>query len=94
VLAVLWTPADDAVTWMNTGQALESVLLHARAEGLSASFLNQPIEVPELRAQLATTLGLAGYPQIVLRLGYAEDVPPAPRRTLREMLVMHKAGHP
>jgi hypothetical protein len=79
---------------MQTGQALQSVLLHARTENVWASFLNQPIEVPELREQLATLLGLAGFPQILLRLGYGEEVPPTPRRTVREMLVMHKAAHP
>jgi hypothetical protein len=94
VLAVLWTPADDPATWLNTGQALQSVLLHARAENVWASFLNQPIEVPELREQLATTLGLAGFPQILLRLGYGDDVPPSPRRAVREMLIMHKAARP
>jgi len=94
VLAVLWTPSDDPVTWLNSGQALQSVLLHARSEDLWASFLNQPIEVPELRAQLATMLGLAGFPQILLRLGYGEEVAPTPRRTVRETLVMHKTAHP
>ena len=93
VLAVLWTPEDDAATWLNTGQALQSLLLHARSENLWASFLNQPIEVPELRAQLASMLGLAGYPQILLRLGYGEEASPTPRRTVRDVLVMHKTTH-
>jgi len=94
VLAVLWTPQDDPATWLNTGQALQSVLLHARIENVWASFLNQPIEVPELRTQLASMLGLAGFPQILFRLGYGDDVPPTPRRTVRDVLVMHKAAHP
>ncbi|HOY58048.1 MAG TPA: nitroreductase family protein [Verrucomicrobiota bacterium] len=93
VLAVLWTPEDNAPTWLNTGQALQSLLLHARSENLWASFLNQPIEIPELRAQLASMLGLAGYPQILLRLGYGEETPPSPRRTVRELLMMHKTAH-
>ena len=47
----------------------------------------------ELRAQLASMLGLAGYPQILLRLGYGEETPPSPRRAVRELLVMHKTAH-
>jgi hypothetical protein len=94
VLAVLWTAQDDPVSWLGTGQALESVLLHARTDDVWASFLNQPIEVPELRERLASALGLSGFPQILLRLGYGPEVAPAPRRSVREVLIMHKTGHP
>ena len=48
-LVILCTDADDPRTWLQAGQALQRVLLHAHANGLSASFLNQPIEVESLR---------------------------------------------
>jgi hypothetical protein len=37
---------------------------------VAVSFLNQPIEVPELRAELRELLG-TGAPQLLARLGYS-----------------------
>jgi hypothetical protein len=47
VLAVLGTNGDTPQDWLCAGQALARVLLRARAEGVWASYLNQPIEVAE-----------------------------------------------
>lgn len=93
VLAVLWTPDDTPQDWLRAGQALQGVLLRARGEDVWASFLNQPIEVPELRSNLAAALGINGYIQILLRLGYGPEITPTPRRSPREMLIKHKAAH-
>ncbi len=93
VLAVLGTERDDPPSWLRTGQALQRVLLTARADHVWASFLSQPIEVPELRPKLGEIAGRAGYPQVLLRLGYGPDVSPAPRRSPRQMLLIHRHGH-
>lgn len=87
VLAVLGTEEDGPLPWLAAGQAMARILLHAQAEGVSASFLNQPIEVPELRPQLAQWVGRADFPQVLLRLGYGSPVPPTPRRALKEFLL-------
>lgn len=79
VLAVLGTLSDEPRAWLNTGQALARVLLRACAEGVRASFLNQPIQVPELRAELAAIVK-AGVPQMMFRLGYGFHSRPTPRR--------------
>ena len=89
VLAVLGTEQDDPRAWLQAGQALERVLLHAQANGISASFLNQPIEVETLRPQLASLIGCSGFPQVLLRLGYGPDTPPTPRRSVRSLLIKH-----
>ena len=49
VLAILGTNSDEPTEWLKAGLALESMLLLARPENICSSFLNQPIEVPELR---------------------------------------------
>jgi hypothetical protein len=87
VLAVLCTDEDTTHDWLVAGQALERVLLRATAEGIAASYLNQPIEVPELRPRLSQALGHAGVPQLVLRLGYGRPVRPTPRRPLASVLI-------
>ena len=56
------------------------MLLRASAEGVAASFLNQPVEVPALRLQVAALLPQPGFPQVAVRLGDGPQVPPAPRR--------------
>ncbi len=87
LLAVLGTPGDSVRDWLAAGQALEHVLLRAEMEGVRASFLNQPIEIPESRPRLAALVGRKDYPQILLRVGYAEAARPTPRRPVEEVLV-------
>jgi len=87
VLAVLGTEGDTAAEWLAAGQALARVLLRARAEGIWVSFLNQPIEVPELRPRLRTAIRQSGFPQLLLRMGYGPEVRPTPRRPVEEALV-------
>lgn len=84
-LLVLGTLGDETGDWLDAGQAMERVLLQATASGLSASFLNQPLEIPELRHELATLLRHEGYPQMVLRMGYGAEVLPTPRRRLDDV---------
>ena len=82
LVAVLLTAADSADDWLRGGQALMRVLLAAADDGYFASYLNQPIDLPELRQQLRDELGLDGRPQLVLRLGRPSEPlpPPTPRR--------------
>jgi hypothetical protein len=87
VLAVLGTQTDTPVEWLSAGQALGRVLLRARAEGVYASYLNQPIEVPELRPRLRDVVGATGLPQLLLRVGYGPEVRPTPRRSVNEVSV-------
>jgi hypothetical protein len=87
VLAVLGTFADTWGDWFAAGQAVEKILLYAQTEGISGSFLNQPIEIRALRSQLRDLLGQIGFPQLVIRLGYGPPVPPTPRRSVSEVLV-------
>ena len=63
------------------------MLLWAQAEGVSASFLNQPIEVPELRPRLRDVIGKTSFPQLLMRIGYGPEVKPTPRRTVEEVLI-------
>lgn len=81
VVAVLHTPGDRPEDWLRGGQALMHVLLAAAAEGYAASYLNQPLELPGLRQQLRDEVRLAGWPQLILRLGRpAGTLPPQPSR--------------
>lgn len=86
MLAVLCTVDDGKYDWITTGRALARVALTATAAGYSLSFLNQAVEVPPLRRQLANALGEHRRPQLIMRLGRAPDVPETPRRPLADVL--------
>ncbi|TDV11369.1 Acg family FMN-binding oxidoreductase [Paraburkholderia caballeronis] len=92
LIVCLATGSDDREAWLATGQALERVLLAAASAGLTASYLNQPIEVPGLREQLPALVGLqpSANAQLLLRVGRGPDVPRgvphSPRRALDEVV--------
>lgn len=83
--AILWTDGDHPLDWLRAGMALEAVLLRATVLGASASFLNQPLELPATRARLRHDLALPGFPQMILRLGVGADGAPSPRRSVEDV---------
>jgi hypothetical protein len=85
-IAVLSTPHDDRPDWVRAGQALQRVLLVATAAGVSASFLNQPLEQEDMRWLVRSPTAGLGHSQMILRLGYGDEVPPTPRRPLDDMV--------
>ncbi|HYF27476.1 MAG TPA: hypothetical protein VD931_17155 [Baekduia sp.] len=87
VLALLATHRDDPRSWLRAGQALQRLLLTAAASGLQASFLNQPVQVADLRPQACALLDTQGVAHLVLRLGRpAKRLAPAPRRPVHDVL--------
>ncbi|USD35763.1 hypothetical protein [Ferrimonas sp. SCSIO 43195] len=82
LLLALSTDADTPRLWLDTGRALQRLLLAANHHGYQASFLNQAVQVPELRDELSGLLE-GSRPQIVLSLGVpASELAPSPRRPL------------
>jgi nitroreductase len=81
-VAILSTAHDKPIDWVRAGQALERLLLEATAAGVSASFLNQPLEHESLRRLVASPTTGIGHSQMIVRLGYGPDVPVTPRRPL------------
>ena len=86
-LAVFSTADNVPQTWLNTGRALSDVLLALTADDLTASFLNQPIEVTGLRPPLADAAGITGVPQLLMRFGYGETGRPTVRRSVEDVML-------
>jgi hypothetical protein len=78
---------DNNEGWLAAGLGLQRLLLIATKEGYSTSYLNLPIEVPDLRKRLASELSIAGYPQLLLRVGRGLPVPHSPRRPIADVLI-------
>jgi nitroreductase len=89
VVAVLATATDDPVARLCAGEATGVVLLTATALGLSTCPLTEPLEIHSTReAVRSIVLGDDGYPQLLLRIGWApinaDPLPPTPRRPLED----------
>ncbi|GAB2759083.1 NAD(P)H nitroreductase [Salinifilum aidingensis] len=67
---VFSTPGDDPREHFQAGEALQRVWLEAARLGLVGSVMTQPLRLSEVRDGLRGALGLAGEPQVLLRLGY------------------------
>ncbi|MEJ2853698.1 MULTISPECIES: Acg family FMN-binding oxidoreductase [unclassified Saccharothrix] len=85
LIVVLCSYYDGPLAEVQTGQALQRVLLTATTLGLSASFLSQAIEVRAVRDELRRSLG-GVVPQAVLRIGFGTPVAPTPRRAVDQLL--------
>jgi len=87
LVVVLGTHGDGPRDRLIAGMALEHVLLHAAGHGLQACFLNQPIQVGELRMHVASLLDRPCFPQVIVRLGHpGNPAEPTPRRPLADVI--------
>jgi nitroreductase len=84
-VAILCTTGDSPRDWLGAGQAMERVLLTATVRGVANTPITAPTEQPALRSQLGDEY-LRQVPQVILRLGYGNPVPPTPRRPIAEVV--------
>ena len=84
---VVASERDHKSAWVRTGQVYERLALQMTALNIKSAFLNQPIEVAEIRSQFQTAIGLGGaLPQLLLRFGYGEALPRSVRRPVEQVL--------
>lgn len=86
------TDDDGELSWLRAGEATSAALLAATRLGLAPTQLSQAVEIESSRAQLRRgVLNDAGYPQLILRVGWpasgAEELAPTVRRELRSVLL-------
>jgi nitroreductase len=87
----LGTRDDDNVSRLRAGEATSAVLLTATALGLASCPITEPLEIKEIRDEVAADVfGTSGYPQMLLRIGWApvnaEPLPATPRRALSDVV--------
>lgn len=86
-VAVFFGQRDDREHWALAGRACQRFALQATALGLKHAFINQPVEVPSLRPELAELVGMVGRrPDIVMRFGYGPLLPYSARRPVAAVL--------
>jgi nitroreductase len=86
-IAVFVSERDDKDHWVRAGRACQRFALQATALGLKHAFINQPVEVANLRPELAALVGMPGRrPDIVMRFGYGPALPFSARRPVEAVL--------
>lgn len=88
VVAVVHSERDDIPHWIEAGRCYERLALQATALNLRTAFINQPVEVPALRAQFAAFLGIGDRrPDFIVRIGHGPEMPWSRRRPVESVLV-------
>ena len=85
---VIASTTDDEASWVRVGQVYERLALEMTALNLKLAFLNQPMEVPEVRRQFGSALSLGqASPQLLVRYGHADPMPRSLRRPVKQVLL-------
>lgn len=84
---VIASAAEDKAAWVRTGQVYERLALTMTALGIKSAFLNQPIEIADVRSKFQQALGLdTARPQLLVRYGYAPAMVSSLRRPVEEVI--------
>lgn len=91
-IAVIFSEQNDPKHWIEAGRCYQRLALQAAAVDLRTAFINQPIEVSDLRPRFAHYLGLGERrPDLVVRIGHAPLEPKSLRRPLDDVIVDNRA---
>ena len=91
VMLALGTRTDDRLAQLRAGEATSLVLLTATSVGLASCPVTEPLELADTREAVRSEIfGGSGYPQMLLRVGWApinaDPLPATPRRELSEFV--------
>ncbi|AKN17833.1 hypothetical protein MHAE_07129 [Mycobacterium haemophilum DSM 44634] len=91
VVLALGTKDDSTLARLRAGEATSLVLLSATALGLASCPVTEPLEIVETRnAVQVEVFGISGFPQVLLRIGWApvnaDPLPSTPRRPLADVV--------
>jgi hypothetical protein len=87
-VAVFIGDKADKDHWVRVGRCFQRFALQATALGIRHAMINQPAEVPAIRAEFAEWLGISGQrPDLVVRFGHAPPMPMSMRRSARAVIV-------
>jgi nitroreductase len=90
LVGLISAPADDRISQVRTGQALERVWLHATAMGIALQPMSQTLEIPSLRGELTRLIPETGWiPQQMFRIGYPprHALQHTPRRLVDDVML-------
>src|SRR5271165_7466796 len=91
VVLALGTKDDNMLARLRAGETTSLMLLSATALGLASCPVTEPLEITETRDAVQTAVfGVSGFPQMLLRIGWApanaDPLPATPRFRLGEVV--------
>lgn len=87
-VVVFVSDKNEPAYWAEAGRRSQRFALQATALNLKHAYINQPVEVPVIRKQFATFLGIGDLrPDLVMRFGYGPELPKSLRRPIERVIV-------
>lgn len=87
-VAIFVTGGNDKRSWVEAGRAYQRFALRAETLDIRSAFINQPVEVPGLRREFESWLGLTQErAQLAVRFGHGPKLPYSLRRPVQDVLV-------
>ncbi len=87
-IAIFTSDSNHEENWIEVGRCYERFALLATSLGIRNAFLNQPIEVPTLKHQFETFLGLGDQrADLIVRFGRGRLMPRSLRRPLDAVII-------
>ena len=87
-VAVFVGDKADQEHWVRVGRSFERFALMATTLGIRHSMINQPIEVPSVRAEFARWLSIGDQrPDLAVRFGFGSPMPMSLRRSVKSVIV-------
>ena len=79
---------NNIESWIKSGRSYQRFALQATALGLKHAFINQAVEVPKVRKQLAQYLNIgARRTDLLIRFGYGTELPKSLRRPINDVII-------
>lgn len=86
-ILLFYTVENNPTSWVRLGRSFERLALTLTRLGLKNAHHNQPCEIPSFRSKFRQAFGPEiAFPQLLVRIGYAEALPQSPRRELEEVV--------
>ncbi|MCA1760982.1 MAG: hypothetical protein LC658_14545 [Bacteroidales bacterium] len=73
-VAMFTTQNNTILDWVKTGIAFQRFALTYTKMGLSHSYINLPCQINQVRDKMINEMGLNGFPQLLIRLGYSQKM--------------------
>ena len=86
-VALFTSQKDSIEDWIKTGMTFQRFALTVAKLGLNHSYINLPCQINQVRDKMMKDLGLAGFPQLIIRLGYSQKMHFSFRRRIDEVIL-------
>ena len=87
MLVMFTSRNNDILSWVKTGIFFQRFALTCTKLGLSNSYINLPCQINQTRDRMKQDMGLTGFPQLLIRLGYSQKMPFSFRRRVNGVIL-------